>query len=183
MKPRTICFNFSPSPFCKHDELECHSKSLDIDDLKSAAQSLNPIVTLAMVALHHSSSQFALHAKSLKDTMSSWIFCLSMMFKYFFTNCNWIFENLFLRPFVHLRFWNFCSQSGLQFYFLDELLNFFSLNVVEIFVHKVLLIFFLMICFSNLSLVYLGNLILEISLFKIWVMFALIILRLSMCIE
>jgi hypothetical protein len=90
---------------------------------------------------------------------------------------------LFLRPFVHLRFWNFCSQSGLQFYFLDELLNFFSLNVVEIFVHKVLLIFFLMICFSNLSLVYLGNLILEISLFKIWVMFALIILRLSMCIE
>ncbi len=89
--------------------------------------------------------------------MGSWIFCLSMMFNYFFTNCNWIFEILFLRPFVHLRFWNFCSQSGLQFFFLDELLIFFSLNVVEVFVHKVLLIFFLMICFSNFSLVYLGN--------------------------
>jgi hypothetical protein len=71
MKPMSICFNFSPSPFCKHDEPECHSKSLDIDDLNSAAQSLNPIVTLAMVELHHSSSQFAPHAKSLKDTMGS----------------------------------------------------------------------------------------------------------------
>jgi hypothetical protein len=103
-------------------------KSLDIHDLNSAAQSLNPIVTLAMVELHPSSSQFAPHAKSLKDTGSSWIFCLSMMFNYFFTNCNWIFENVFLRPFVHLRFWNFRSQSGLQFIFLDELLNFFLIK-------------------------------------------------------
>ncbi len=64
MKPRSICFNFSPSPFCKHDEPECHLKSLDIDDLNSAAQSLNPIVTLAMVELHPSSSQLAPHAKN-----------------------------------------------------------------------------------------------------------------------
>jgi len=64
MKPMSICFNFSPSPFCKHDEPNCHLKSLDIDDLNSAAQSLNPIVTLAMVELHPSSSQFAPHAKS-----------------------------------------------------------------------------------------------------------------------
>jgi hypothetical protein len=118
-------------------------KSLDIDDLNSGAQGLNPILTLAMVELHPSSSQFAPHAKSLRDTGGSWIFCLFMMFNYFFTNCNWIFENVFLRLFVHLRFWNFCSQSGLQLFFLDELLNFFfSLNVVEIFVHEVNLIFF-----------------------------------------
>jgi len=37
---------------------------LGLCDLNSAAQSLNPIVTLAMVELHPSSSQFALHAKS-----------------------------------------------------------------------------------------------------------------------
>jgi len=71
MKPKSICFNLSPSPICKHDEPECRSKSLDIDDLNSAAQSLNPIVTLAMVEFHPSSLQFAPHAKSLKNTVGS----------------------------------------------------------------------------------------------------------------
>jgi hypothetical protein len=46
-------------------------KSLDSDDLNSVAQSLNPIVTLAMVELHPSSLQFAPHEKSLKDTVGS----------------------------------------------------------------------------------------------------------------
>jgi len=46
-------------------------KSLDIDDLNSGAQSLNPFLTLAMVELHASSSQLAQHAKSLKDTGGS----------------------------------------------------------------------------------------------------------------
>jgi hypothetical protein len=60
---------------------------------------------------------------------------------------------------------------------------FFSWSVVEIFVHKVLLIFFSWYAFQFFLLSTWGILILEISLFKIWVMFALIILRLSMCIE
>jgi hypothetical protein len=133
-------------------------KSLDIDDLNSGAQSLNPILTLAMVELHPSSSQFAPHAKSLKDTGGSWIFCLSMMFNYFFTNCNWVFENVFLRLFLHVRSWNFCSQSGLQLFFLDELLIFFLMKCCWNFCSwSVLDFFFLMICFSNFSLAYLRN--------------------------
>ncbi len=128
MKPKSICFNLSPSPFCKHDEPECHSKSLDIDDLYSAAQSLNPIVTLAMVELHPLSLQFAPHAKSLKNTVGSWIFCLSMMFNYFFTNCNWIFENLFWRP--------FCSFEVLEFFFPKWSSNFFSWWAIDFFLIK-----------------------------------------------
>ncbi len=62
-------FQSLPFPICKHDEPECHLKSLDIDDLNSVAQSLNPVVTLAMVELHPSTSQFAPHAKSLKNTV------------------------------------------------------------------------------------------------------------------
>jgi hypothetical protein len=101
--------------------------------------------------LHPWSSQFTPHAKSLKDIGGSWIFCLSMMFNYFFTNCNWIFENVFLRPFVHLRFWNFCSQSGLQIIFLDELLNFLLIkccwnfwlwSALDFFSHDMLFKFF-----------------------------------------
>ncbi len=71
------------------------------------------------------------------------------MFNYFFTNCNWIFENVFLRPFVH--------KVVFKYIFLTSYWIVFSLNVVEIFVHQVLLILFLMICFSNFSLVCLGN--------------------------
>jgi len=156
MKPRSICFNFSPSPFCKHDEPECHLKSLDIDDLNSAAQSLNPIVTLAMVELHPSSSQLAPHAKNKTQGDHEFFACpwSSIIFSQiaieFLKMCFWdLLFNWGFGIFVHKVIFNL--------FFLMKYLVFFSLNVVEIFVHKVLLIFFLMICFSNFSLVYLGN--------------------------
>jgi len=77
---------------------------------------------------------------------------------------------LFLHK-LQLNFWKcvfetFCSFEVLEFLFTKwssiifswwAIEFFFSLTVVEIFVHEVNLIFFLMICFSNFSLIYLGN--------------------------
>ncbi len=117
-------------------------KSLDIDDLNSGAQSLNPILTLAMVELHASSSQFAQHAKSLKNTGASWCFCLSMMFNYFFTNSNWIFENVFLTLFVHKVVFNYFSWWAIEFFSHEVLLKFLFTKCSWYFSHDMLFNFF-----------------------------------------
>jgi hypothetical protein len=49
----------------------------------------------------------------------------SIMFKFFFMDCNWIFQNVCsLIIFHYVQSWNFCSWNGLQTFAHDHLLNF-----------------------------------------------------------